>query len=160
MRFAVLACSRCRQPWAAELRHATVACPGCNAAADTARKTRLWEGDSAAEAQRAVAHHRAELAGGGQAVAALLQARPAPRHDSPEEAAAAQALGIANKSQRAELVALWMTRLLGSAPHDRLLAALEHAGIDRKRAEAEVVRMLAMDILMEPRAGHYKVLDS
>jgi hypothetical protein len=159
MRYAVVACSRCRKPWAAELRHATVRCPACQEPAEPARKTRLWEGEDPAEAQRAVAHHRAALAGGAQAVAALLSTRPAPRHDSPEEAAAARALGIANKSQRAELVALWMTRLVGATPHDRLVAALEHAGIERRRAEAEVVRMLAMDILMEPRAGHYKVLD-
>lgn len=162
MRFAVVACSLCRQPWAVELRHAEASCPACRASFPLAERRRLWQGDDAREAQAAVAHHRAALSGGPAAVAAVAAAhprRPEPRHDSPGDAAAAQAAGIVNKSARAEAVALWMTRLVGAVPHAELVAAMGKADIPRDRAEREVVRMLATDLLLEPRAGHYRVLD-
>jgi hypothetical protein len=163
LRFAVVACSACRAPWAVELRHATASCPSCHAPVEVAARTRLWQGDDAREAQAAVGHHRAAMAGGPAALAAvqaLAPRRPAPRHDSPADAAAAQASGLANKSARAEAVALWMTRLLGQVPHADLLEALGKAGIERPRAEREVVRLLATDVMVEPRAGHYRVLDA
>ena len=49
--------------------------------------------------------------------------------------------------------------LRGAAPHEELLRALERAGIDRERGEAEVTRMLATDILVEPRAGCYRMVE-
>lgn len=157
-RFAVVACSACRQPWAVELRHAEAACPACKAKAPLASRVHLWSGDDARAAQAAVAHHRAALAGGAVAVASLQARRPDARHDSPGDAAAAQAAGLVNKSARAEAVALWMTRLVGATPHAELIAAMGKAGIPPERAEREVVRMLATDLLMEPRAGHYRLL--
>lgn len=151
-RFGVAHCP-CGQAWAVELRHAQATCPRCARAAPLEPARLRWTGDTAAEAQAAVA----ALKG---AIPEPLTRRPLPRHDSPVEAAAARGAGIANKSSRAELVALALSRLCGgAAPRDDLLEALEKAGLDRKRAEAEVVRMLAMDILMEPKAGHYRVLD-
>jgi hypothetical protein len=159
-RFAVVACSACRQAWAVELRHASVSCPHCKSSVDLSSRTKLWLGDDARAAQVAVAHHRAALAGGAQAVAALQPRRPEARHDSPADAAAAQAAGIVNKSARAEAVALWMTRLCGMASHRDLLDAMQKADLDRGRAEKEVVRLLATDVMVEPRAGFYKVLDA
>lgn len=162
-RFAVVACSACRQPWAVELRHLGATCPACQEPVELRERVRLWAGDDAREAQAAVAHHRAALAGGAPALAAVAAAaprRPAARHDSPTDAAAAQAAGIVNKSARAEAVALWMTRLVGAVPHADLVAAMAKADIPPDRAEREVVRMLAMDLLMEPRAGQYRVLDA
>jgi hypothetical protein len=87
---------------------------------------------------------------------------PAPqaRHDSPADAAAAKASAFAGKSQRAEAVALWLTRLNGPTPHLEFMQALEKAGLDAARAEAEVVRMLACDILFEPQAGRYALVES
>lgn len=160
-RFAVVACSACRAPWAVELRHETVSCPACHAPYEAAGRSRLWQGDDAREAQAAVAHHRAALAGGLAAVQALAPRRPEPRHDSPADAAAAQASGLANRSARAEAVALWMTRLRGGlVPHAELVEAMAKAGLDPVRAEREVVRLLATDVMVEPRAGHYRVLDA
>lgn len=83
---------------------------------------------------------------------------PLARHDSPEDAAAAKAHGIENRSRRAEEVAVWLTRLVGQPSHAQLVDALAKAGIDRVRAEREIVRMLAMDYITEPRAGSYRVL--
>ncbi len=156
-RFAVLACP-CGEVWAAELRHASVSCPRCGKPADLATRKRLWEGESAADARKAAGTLRAQAAG---AAAALLE--PAPRearHDSPADAAAAKARAITNRSDRAEAVALWMTRLVGQPSHAELVDALGKAGLDKARAEREVTRMLAMDYLMEPRAGSYKVIDA
>src|SRR5688572_22498469 len=82
-RFAVVACSACRQPWAVELRHAEASCPSCKATASLRERVHLWSGDDARDAQAAVARHRAALAGGPAAVAAvaaLAPRRPAPRH--------------------------------------------------------------------------------
>lgn len=155
-----MACSACRQPWAVDLRHATASCPSCQASYDLAERRPLWQGDDARAAQAAVAHHRAAMAGGLAAVQALRPPKPAARHDSPADAAAAQAAGLVNLSARAEAVALWMTRLVGDVPHAGLIEAMAKAGLDPKRAEREVVRMLATDVLMEPKAGRYRLVDA
>jgi hypothetical protein len=93
-----------------------------------------------------------------EAHALSLPARTLPRHDSPIDAAAALASGIRNRSERAQAAALALSRLQGLVTHADLVAALERSGLDGERAEAEVVRMLAADVLIEPRAGHYRAL--
>jgi hypothetical protein len=40
------------------------------------------------------------------------------------------------------------------------MAAMAKAGIDGGRAEKEIVRLLATDLMMEPRAGHYRLIDT
>lgn len=155
MRFGVLSCT-CKEIWAVELRHAAVRCPQCRKSLDTTTRKPLWVGATAMEAAEAAGQFRAQAAG----VPIPVRAIATPRHDSPAQAAAAQAIAVTNKSARAELVALWMTRLVGQPTHDDLREALEHAGLDRARAEREIMRMLAMDYLMEPRAGSYRVLET
>lgn len=160
MSFVVVACSSCREPWAVEARHATATCPKCSKNVELAHRTKLWEGLDAREAQQQAAHHRTRLASKGvSAAVSLYQPRPreAARHDSPAEEAAAAAKGIANKGSRAEMVAATLDRH-GAMAHADLVRALQLAGLDSARAEAEVTRMLAMDILMEPKAGHYRLL--
>jgi predicted RNA-binding Zn-ribbon protein involved in translation (DUF1610 family) len=159
-RYAVVVCTACRAPWAVESRHTTASCPSCHAQVEVAARTRLWQGDDAREAQAAVGHHRAALAGGLAAVQRSTARRPEPRHDSATDAAAAQASGLANKSARAEAVALWMTRLVGQVTHCDLVEAMGKAGLDADRAEREVVRLLATDVMVEPKAGLYRVLDA
>lgn len=140
-----------------ELRHAKSRCPRCGRLAELKRRTRLWEGASAKDAQAAAARMRA---GESQSVVATLQEdRPVPRHDDPIGAAAAQANAVTNQSQKAEAIALWLTRLMGDADHDAYIDAMTRAGLARQRAEKEMIRMLAMDIIFEPRAGHYRVLE-
>jgi hypothetical protein len=157
MRFAVIPCP-CGERWAVETRHAKVTCPRCGTTADLAARTRLWQGDTALAARDAAGTLRAEAA--GAPAVRLAGPSSAPRHDSPADAAAAKANAITNRSDRAEAVALWMTRLVGQPSHADLVAALRKAGLDQSRAEREIVRMLAMDYLMEPRAGSYKVIDA
>ena len=159
MTFAVARCGSCREPWAADLRHATAHCPRCRQKADLRSQPLLWQGETAQEAQAAVASIR----GAGSPDIARLSERPAhalPRHDSPTDAAAARGAGIRNKSDRAEAVALALTRLSGAAAHDDLVAALEKSGLDRERSEAEVTRMLAADRMMEPKAGYYRFIEA
>lgn len=91
---------------------------------------------------------------------ALQDARPVPRHDSPVAAAAAKANAVVNKSQKAEAIALWLTRLLGDASHQDYHDAMRMAGLDVERAEKEITRMLAMDVIFEPRAGSYRSLEA
>lgn len=160
MAYAVVACTQCKEPWAVELRHKTSSCPRCQKSVDLAKRTRLWQGDSPQDARRAIQTLRADLAGGREHVVALQDARPVPRHDSPVAAAAAKANAVVNKSQKAEAIALWLTRLVGDASHAQYLDALRMAGLDRERAEKEITRMLAMDVTYEPRAGHYRSLEA
>lgn len=160
MTFAVVVCPRCRLPWAVDARHASASCPSCHKGVDLAHRTKLWEGPDAAEAQRQAAHHRAQM--GSRTIAATVslyqpKARVPPRHDSLAEEAAAAGRGIANKGSRAEMVAAALGRN-GPMPHADLVQALRLAGLDGERAEAEVTRMLAADLLLEPKAGHYRVL--
>lgn len=162
--FAVIACRRCREPWAVETRHAATACPRCSARNQLRKRVHLWEGDDAREAQAAAVHLRTEMAKGVAPGTALVTFQTAkkeevPRHDSPVDAAAAKARALVNKSERADAVALWLTRLLGQAHHDTYLETLQKAGIDAVRAEKEIVRMLATDIIYEPLAGRYQTLE-
>lgn len=159
MSFAVVVCPRCREPWAVEARHASASCPRCSKKVELAHRTRLWEGPDAQAARQQAADHRARMA--DRSMAATVQlfqpTERTPRHDSPAEEAAAAARGIANKGSRAEMVAASLGRS-GIMAHAHLVQALHLAGLDAERAEAEVTRMLAMDILMEPKAGHYRPL--
>lgn len=162
MAYAVVARSRCRMPWAVDLRHARATCPRCQTGADLARRRRLWEGDDARAAQAAAAHVAAACsAPEGQALEQVrLTAEPQlPRHDVPTDAAAAQARRVRGTCARADAVAAWLTRLQGGAEHDELVATLVKAGLDASRAEKEVVRMLACDVLFEPRPGFYQALE-
>lgn len=157
MPFAVVGCSHCHEPWAVDLRYDTSSCPRCGTKAELARRTRLWQGDDARDAQRAAADLRA---GDGHAtVTALADDRHLPRYDSPVDAAAAKAAAVVNQSQRADIVAWWLTRLVGDAGHDDYVTAMERAGLQPDRAEKEITRMLATDVIYEPRAGTYRVLE-
>lgn len=154
-RFAVALCPGCREPWAVELRHATATCPRCKSKVDLAARKPLWTGDDAAQAQAAVAEASARRKGGA---GTALPPSPLPRHDSPADAAAAAAKGIINKSARAEEVARWLERVGGPMAHRTLVDALQRAGLDQDRAEAEITRMLAMDLLMEPKSATYRMV--
>lgn len=115
------------------------------------------------EAQAAAGRLRAAMAQGvglAEAEEAIRPPEPLARHDSPVEAAAAQARQVRNLSGRADRVALWLTRLQGDVAHDAYVDALGMAGLDRARAEKEIVRMLATDVIYEPRAGAYRALDA
>lgn len=156
--YAVVACSSCRQPWLIESRHAKVTCPNCGRKADVARRRRLWQGDDVRQGQAAVAAAReAAMLGGGDQT---TLPEPIVRHDDPLDAAAAKGKLVRNLSQRAETVALWLTRLVGDTQHGAFIDALLRAGLGAQRAEKEVVRMLAGDIIFEPRAGWYRSLEA
>ncbi len=160
--YAVIACSACRMPWLIELRHATASCPRCQKRVDVARRTRLWQGEDQRQAQAAVAAHRAAMATGqpvAQIVEALRPEEPLARHDDPLDAAAAQARQARNLSERADLLALWGTRLMDGLDHDILMEGLRRAGLPGERAAKEIVRMLATDVIFEPRPGHYRHLE-
>jgi hypothetical protein len=164
--FAVVACSDCHTAWSVELRHRTSRCPRCPALVDLRKRRRLWQGDDAQDARQAAAAIQAALAQGiplgdlEQAQQATLLAPPATRHDSPIDAAAAKGRSVTNQSDRAEEVARWLTRLLGDPTEEDHLAALAKAGIAAERAERELVRMLACDVLYEPRPGVYRCLET
>lgn len=162
---AVVACSRCHTAWAVELRNKTSSCPRCPAMVDLRKRRRLWEGDAPGDARQAAAALNTAMAQGrpleeaAATVTALADPEPVPRHDSPVDAAAAKARAVTNKSDRAEAVLEWLTRLQGASSDEDTLEALQKAGIPPERAEKEVVRMLAGDIIFEPRAGWYQSLD-
>ncbi len=92
--------------------------------------------------------------------AALRGPEPLVRHDDPLDAAAAKARAVRNLSERAELLALWGTRLMDGLDHDILMEGLRRAGLPGDRAQKEIVRMLATDVIFEPRPGQYRHLDA
>jgi len=149
----VVACPGCGAVRAAEARHASSTCVRCGERHSHAAGRVLASGVPAAAAREIVAR-----------AAAPQGPAPAPRvdrHDDPLDAAAAKGRAIANRSARAEAVALWCCRLLGGAVrHAQLLDALQRAGLDADRAEQEVVRMLACDLLLEPRPGLYRLVEA
>lgn len=125
------------------------------------RRQRLWSGDDARAGQSSAAELRGQMAGADPAhLIGLGLPERRVRHDGPVEAAAAKARNITNKSARAEAIALWLTRMCDTATHDDYLDAMRKAGLDEARAEQEVIRMLACDVIYEPRAGHYAALES
>ncbi len=165
VRYAVVACSGCKEAWSVEQRHQRVTCPGCRKNVALDDRTRLWQGDNATDARSAAASIRAALAQKITVEVAnqrLRDAREVPvsRHDSPIDAAAAKGRTVRNLSARADEVAAWLTRLLGPTPHDDFILAMVKAGIPAARAEKEVVRMLATDIIFEPRVGAYSSLSA
>lgn len=91
---------------------------------------------------------------------ALRPDAPVARYDDPVDAAAAKARGTINKSERADLVLLWLTRLQASVAHDDAIRSLRRAGLDAERSEKEIIRMLAGDVIFEPKAGFYRHLDA
>lgn len=164
MSFVVIACSRCRNAWSVDVATATSRCQGCGRQTIVASRRRLWQGDDARAAATAAGAIRAAIAQGrppdeAATVAAALAppARDA-KHDSPLDAAAAKARAFVNQSQRAEAVALWLTRLIGAATEDDYVAALRRAGLSGRRAEKEIIRMLACDVIIEPAPGRYRAL--
>lgn len=161
--YAVIACSACRMPWLIELRHATVSCPTCQTRVDVQRRRRLWEGADQQAARVAVGAHRAAMATGEDPATiakALEPEQPLVRHDDPLDAAAAQARQARNLSERADLLALWGTRLMEGLDHAILMEGLRRAGLPGDRAEKEIVRMLATDVIYEPRPGQYRHLEA
>ncbi len=165
-RFVVVVCSRCHRAWSAESRHHHSSCPRCPASVDLRRRRRFWEGDDAATARQAAAAVNAALEQGidpqdaAEAIRLLAPEERTARHDSAIDAAAAKARPLVNKSQRAEAVALWLTRLQGPSSDDDYMAALRKAGLAHERAEKEIIRMLACDVVFEPRPGHYAALQT
>lgn len=161
---AVVACSDCKTAFSVELRHKTATCPRCPTMVDLRRRRRLWEGDAPEDARQAVVGLNAALRQGlgeqeaGAALAALTLPEQTPKHDSVLDAAAAKARAVTNMSQRAETVALWLHRLQGPTSDEQFMDALQKAGLPAERAEREIIRMLACDIIYEPRVGAYAIL--
>jgi len=154
MKFAAIVCAACHRAWTVETRHESVTCPRCGQKAELAKRRPIWIGDDVAGAQAALNRH----AGGPTVVLQTLAERAEQLpHDSPTMAAASRGKGIVNKSERADAVAAALAQG-GPASHSDLLEALLQAGLERGRAEAEIIRMLATDYLMEPRAGRYVVV--
>lgn len=141
----VLQCPRCGGANVCEAHHASRRCRRCTAPLPASAIV-LARCASAPEA-------RARLVA---MTSPTPIARPVERHDSTVEAAAAKASAITNLSQRAEAAALWLARLGGTIRHEELIQAFLAAAIPQKRAQAEVVRLLATDILYEPRPGEYR----
>lgn len=152
MKFAAIVCPRCRGGWTVESRHESARCPRCNTTVTVKERKAIWEGDDIDGGQAALAIHN-----GGSGLT-LHGQRPrsaaALPHESATMAAASQATGIVNRSEKAEAVAraLFAT---STATHDDLLQALVEAGLDTGRAEVEIIRLLGTDFLMEPRPGRY-----
>ena len=154
--FQVVACSRCRRARIVEQGRKQATCGGCNRTL-TLRDLRAFATTpSIAEAQSAVAVVNARLAGRERELAAAFvpEAPRARRHEDRFAEAAAAARRFSAEKDRADAIA----RALGSFAEDDLVRAFHIAGIPAAKAAAHLARMLATDIVFEPRAGAYRAM--
>jgi hypothetical protein len=155
--YLVVACSRCRRARVVEQGRKTASCASCARSLRLADLRAAYAGPSLDEAQHAAGLVNARLAGReGEYVAALVvpdvpRAR-GPRHDDRFSAADAAARRVSSEKDRADAVA----RSLGEFDDPDLLKVFATVGL--RDPARHLRRMLATQVVYEPRPGVYRAL--
>lgn len=152
--YLVVACGRCRRARVVEQGRKTATCASCSRVLEL-RDLRAYSlGPLLEEAQEVAGRLNAKLAGRkDEYLAAMVVPRaPAPRHDDRWNAAAAAARRATGETGRADAVA----RALGEFEDAELAAAFELAGL--RESNRHLRRMLATQVVFEPRPGVFKAL--
>lgn len=152
--YLVIACPRCRRARVVEQGRKTASCSSCTRTLELADLRASYLGPILQEAQEAAGRLNAKLSGREEeyVAAMVLPAIPAPRHDDRWNAAAAAARRVSGETARADAVA----RALGEFEDGELAVAFELAGL--REAGRHLRRMLATDVIFEPRPGVYRAL--
>lgn len=155
--YLVIACPRCRRSRVVEAGKKSTSCGSCGRALALADLRPLASAGTLEEAQHAAGLVNARLVGREREFLASLlpQEAPAARHDDPYDAAAAAARKASSESDRVDEVARALFARLGAFAEEDLEEAFHRAGIPAYRLESHLVRMLATNVLYEPRAGRY-----
>ncbi|MEA3199253.1 MAG: hypothetical protein QOE90_681 [Thermoplasmata archaeon] len=154
MLYAVVACSRCRRGFVVEEGRKQATCAHCSRTLDLANVRAFHRGEDLEEARAALGQLNARLSGRAEEYARAF-VPPAPRpasHDDAHQAAAAAARRAVSEKDRADAVA----RALGEFGLDDLARAFALAGLPTQKAEAHLARMLAAQVVFEPRPLRYR----
>lgn len=153
--YLVIACPRCRRARVVEQGQKTASCASCDRTLALADLRAAYLGPHLEEAQQVAGLVNARLQGREEEyVAALVAPEPRPaRHDDRVDAAAAAARkGAGGEAGKADAIA----RALGEFQEEELARAFEAAGL--RDAARQLRRMLAAQVVFEPRAGRYRAL--
>ena len=154
--FQVVACSRCRRARIVEQGRKQATCATCNRTLPLRDLRAFATTSSIEEAQSAVAVVNARLAGRERELAAaFVPTAPRPRgHEDRFAEAAAAARRFSAEKDRVDAIA----RALGAFAEADLARAFHVAGIPADKVGAHLARMVATDVVFEPRAGAYRAM--
>lgn len=154
--YLVIACARCRRALVAESGRRQAACPSCGRAVVLADVRAFLSTDALDAAREAAGRLNARLAGREHEFAAAFvpEAPPAVRHDDRFQAAAAAARRAMSEREKADAVA----RALGEFGEEDLARAFEDADLRSGKIGAHLARMVATEVVFEPRPGLYRAL--
>jgi len=152
--YAVVACPRCRRSLVVEEGRRQAACVRCSRPLDLASVRAFHRGEDAEEARRVAGLVNARLAGReGEWERSLVPPPPREaRHDDRHHAAAAAARKARSEKDRADAIA----RALGEFTQEDLERAFALARVGKP--EAHLARMLATQVVHEPRPLAYRAL--
>lgn len=156
--YAVIACPRCRRARVVEPGRKSAGCGTCGRVLELADLRVQHESAHLDEARHAAGMLNARLAGREDEYLRALLPVPAaaPRHDSPESAAAAASRRASSEADRADAVARELARQTGEFEEGELVRAFHLAGL--RDPPRHLKRMLDTMVLYEPRAGRYTAL--
>lgn len=154
--FQLVACSTCRRAQVTERGRKQATCVRCSRTLDLQNLRAFLVTTSLEGAQQAAGMLNARLAGreAEYAQALILPARPAPRHDDRFAAAAAAARTATSEKDRADAIA----RALREFTESDLALAFKMTGLPAAKLETQLKRMLATDVVFQPRTGTYRIL--
>lgn len=155
-RLLVVACPRCRRAKVVERGRKTTTCAVCGRPLKLAQARVLFETDEVDAAREAAGLANAKLAGREgefQRSLAALAPEPAAAPATPHEAAL-RAIRVAPPAARVEAAA----RALREFTQEDLARVLAEAGV-AMRADEALRQLAARRILVEPRAGRYRVVE-
>lgn len=156
--YLVVACPRCRRARVVEQGKKTTQCGSCGRSLVLQDLRAHFLGDGFEEASAAAGMLNARLAGREEEFLAALVPAPSPaaRHDDAYGAAAAAARKANSEKDRADAVARALSARMVDFGEQDLARAFEMA--DLKGAEKHLARMLATQVVFEPRSGRYAAL--
>lgn len=152
--YLVVACPRCRRAKIVEQGRQQSTCALCSRTLALADLRPFAAAETLDEAQAAAGLVNARLSGREREFAQALVPLPPRlvRHDDRYAAASAAARRAVSEKDRVDAVA----RALSDFDEDDLARAFAEAGLAVARAEGHLQRMLATDVVFEPRPGRYK----
>lgn len=159
--YLVVACSRCRRARVVQQGRKSAPCAACGRSLDLPNLRAFHQGEDLGEAQNAAGLVNAKLAGREREfAAAFIPAAPREvKHDDAWHAAAAAARKAESESDRADAAARALSAQAEKGfTEDDFGRALALAGVPMQRAAHHLGRMVATQVVYEPRPGRYRAL--
>lgn len=166
MTFAVVACPYCRRAKTFEVGRKTTQCAHCMKTLKLEHLKVFHRSDDLAEVQRAAGELNARYSGLGatqefhRAMEAAEEARGAAPDDRGDPWAPVVRAARVQSAEvpRADAIARALTERDGDWDDDLLAEAFAMAGLKPEKAEPHLKRMLATNVVYEPRPGRYRAV--